>query len=257
MRHVTGWSAALLLSNFPAIASAKVCESYVGQTIAVQTFDAAVARVAAISVKKKGETVAHYEARKAAALATKSGLLFIGKAPEAQEYFQFDANIQKFGIHEFAFNAKNFAAKEFFSAAGYGGIASETANDYQSVIEQIIKGPDSGPLQRNSKVIFERSASNEDVWVTYLFPAAAAEPHFVGTISMTLAEATALKPRLKLAFVVKPKAPFFFSGNRKYRATPRLVEVDMADHFQVLVADFQCGLVLTDAGKVLGAYPTE
>ena len=258
MRHVTGWSAALLLFNLPAIASANACESYVGQTIAVQTFDAAVARVAAITAKKKGETAAHYESRKAAALTTKSGLLLIAKAPEGRQYFQFDANKQQLGIVEYAFHNKFFNTKMAFSAAGYGGIASETGTNYISVIEGTNKGPDSGPQQRSSKVIFERPALfNEDDWVTHLFPAAAAKPHFVGTISMTLAEATALKPRLKLAFVVKPKAPYFISGDLKYRQTPKLVELDVAEHFQVLIADFQCGLVLTDAGKVLGAYPTE
>ena len=256
MRHLTGWSAALLLYNLPAIASAKACESYVGQTVAVQTFDAAVARVASITAKKKGETAAHYESRKAAALTTETGVLLIAKGPEARKYFQFDANAQKLGIVEYAFQNKYFNSKKAFLAAGYGGIP--TGTNYESVIEQTNKGPDSGPQQRNSKVIYERPAPyNEDDWVTHLFPAAAPKPHFVGVISMTPAEFTALKPTLKLAFVVKPKAPFFISGDLKYRATPWLVEIDVAEHFQVLIADFQCGLVLTDAGKVLGAYPTE
>ena len=36
-----------------------------------------------------------------------------------------------------------------------------------------------------------------------------------------------------------------------------LAQVKIDAKRQVLVADFQCGLVLTDAGTVLGSYPTE
>ncbi len=270
MRYPTGLSVALLLWALPAAANAASCESYVGQTVAPQTFAAVVARVAAIAAKGKGETAAQVESRKAAALASASGPLVIAKEPEAQEYFEYDAAAQKLGIVEYAFQNKYFNVKKAFSAAGYGGIASETGTDFQAVIEQAEKDVASpsagnssgakqvGKLQLTSKVIYERAAPyREDDWVVHLFASAAPKPHFVGTLPMTLAEATALRPRLKLAFVVEPKAPFFVSGRLKYGATPHLEEVDSTEDFQVLVADFQCGLVLTDAGKVLGAYPTK
>lgn len=270
MRYPTGFSVALLLYALPAAANAASCEGYVGQTLAPQTFDAAVAQVAAIPARGKGETAAQFNSRKAAAMASASGPLIIAKEPEGQEYLQFDAAAHKLGIIEYAFHNKYFNVKNAFSAVGYSGISSETGTDYMSVIEQTEKdvgnpspGNSSGAkqvgkMQLTSKVIYERPAPyREDDWVVHLFPSAAPEPHVVGALPMTLAEATALKPHLKLAFVVEPKAPFFISGRLKYRAIPHLVEVDIAEDFQVLVADFQCGLLLTDAGKVLGAYPTE
>lgn len=270
MRYPTGFSVALLLYALPAAANAASCEGYVGQTLAPQTFDAAVAQVAAIPARGKGETSAQYDTRKAAALASEASPLIIVKEPEAQKYFQYAAAAQKLGIVEYAFHNKHFDTKKAFSAAGYSGISSETGTDYQAVIELADKPVDSpsagtssgaeqvGKIQRTSKVIFERPAPyREDDWVVHLFPAAAPKPHVVGAVPMTLAEATASKPQLKLAFVVEPKAPFFISGGLSYRATPGVVEVDIAEDFQVLVADFQCGLLLTAAGKVLGAYPTE
>ena len=269
MRYPTCLSVALALCALPAAAYAATCDSYVGQTLTPQAFAAAVAKVAAIPAKANGETTAQYEARKAAALASASGPLIIAKEPEAEKYFEYDAAGQKLGIVEYAFHNKYFNEKDAFAAAGYPGIA-KTSTNFIAVIEQIEKTVASPPPEKSSgakqlgklhltsKVIFERPAPyNENDWVTHLFPAAAPKPHFVGALPMTPAEATALKPKLKLAYVVEPKTPFFLSGRLKYRATPHLDEVDITEDFQMLVADFQCGLVLTDAGKVLGAYPTE
>ena len=270
MRYPTSLSVALVLCALPAAANAASCESYVGQTLAPQTFAAAVARVAALTAKGRAETAAEYESRKAAALASASGPLVIAKDQEVQKYLAYDADAQKLQIIEYAFHNKYFSTKKAFAAAGYPGTSSEEGSDYKAVIEQTEKDVGSasagnstgakklGKLQLTSKVIYERAApSRDDDWVEHLFPAAVPKPHFVGALPMTLAEATALKPQLKLAFVVEPKAPFFVSGRLKYRATPHLEEVDITEDFQVLVADFQCGLVLTDTGKVLGAYPTE
>lgn len=270
MRNSAGLSAVFLLCALPAAAHAASCDSYVGQTLTPQTFAAAVAKVAAIPAKAKGETVAEYESRKAAAIAPTSGPLIIAKEPEAQEHFAYDAQAQRLGIVEYAFHNKYFNVKKALSGVGFSGVASDTGTDYMAVIEQTEKDVASpsagnssgakklGKLQLTSKVIFERPAPyRDDDWVTHLFPAAAPKPHVVGALPMTPAEATALKPQLKLAYVVEPKAPYFLAGRLKYRAIPHLDEVDITEDFQVLVADFQCGLVLTDAGKVLGAYPTE
>ena len=268
MRYSTGFSIALLASALPAVAHAASCDSYVGQILMPQTFAAAVAKVAALPAKAKGETAAQVEARKAAALA--SGPLIIAKGSEGQEYFEYDAGAQKLGIVEYAFHNKYFNMKVAFAGTGYPALASKTSTDFMAVIEQIEKTVASPPAEKSSgakqlgklhltsNVIFERPApSNENDWVTHLFPAAAPEPHFVGALPMTLADATALKPQLKLAYVVEPKAPYFLSGRLKYSATPHLDKVDITEDFQVLVADFQCGLVLADGGKVVGAYPTE
>ncbi len=269
MRNSAGLSAALLVCALPAAAHAASCDTYVGQTLTPQTFAAAVAKVAGLPAKAKGETAAQYEARKAAAFASNSGPLIIAKEPEGQKYFEYDAAAQKLGIVEYAFHNKYFNEKDAFAAAGYPDTA-KTSTNFVAVIEQVEKtvAPPSaatasapkqlGKLHLTSKVIFERPAPyNENDWVTHLFPAAAPKPHYAGTSPMTPAEATALTPKLKLAYVVEPKAPYFLAGRLKYSATPHLDKVDIAEDFQILVADFQCGLVLTDAGKVLGAYPTE
>ncbi len=258
MRRLAGLSIALFEFIFPTAAHALGCESYLGRTISPQTFDKVVMRVAAIPSKGKSEAAVQYESRKAAALPSALEPLIIAKEPEAQHYFQYDEHAQSLGVVEFAFANKSFNSRAALEKAGYSGLASEHGTDYKAVIEQVEKGPATGPLQITSRVIFQGPAPyNENEFVSvHLFPAAAQKPYLVGSLPMTAAEAKALTPHLKLAYVIVPKRPYFVEGEMNYRAIPHLDEVDIAEHFQVLVADFKCGLVLTDSGKVLGAYPT-
>lgn len=51
--------------------------------------------------------------------------------------------------------------------------------------------------------------------------------------------------------MVESKTPYFLAGRPKYRAAPHLEEALITEEFQVLVADFQCGLMLADGYKVL------
>jgi len=78
----------------------------------------------------------------------------------------------------------------------------------------------------------------------------------VGELAMSPAQAITLKSAISLAFVVAPKAPYWFAGSRIVTLptldNPKRIDED----FSVLIADIQCGLVLDGTHKVLAAYTT-
>lgn len=276
MRHVTGLSLAFAFGVLPAVGAAAApssCESYLGRTVTPQAFAAAVARVATLRARGKGESRAAYEARKGAALGPPGEALIILKASEGMKYLPYDAQAQKLRIIEYAFHNKAFSPMRALPAAGFAIPDSRSGSYYQAVIEQreeILAPPTASPaipdaegrpvgkMRFITQVIFQGVAPfDEDDWVTHLFPAGKGSERQVGELSLTPAEAAALRPHLRLAFVAVPIAPFFVAGRSKYRSMPHVDLMDTVEDYQVLVADLRCGLALDGAGKVLGAYPTK
>ena len=240
------------------------CADYLGQTIAPKTFDEAIMSFANLAPKGEFETTAQYEDRKKSALAGILGPLLISKAPEDRKYFQYDADAQKLRIITYAFQNTFFDTPSAFFVAG-SKIDASTLENIQVVISRVDQPTGSYVAQngfgasarvisvkRTTAVIFDRKANFGEP----LFPTAKGSPYVVGELTLVPAEAQALKPNLKLAFVVVPREPYLIRGSKPGSVTTIQNPIDVTENFSILIADIQCGLVTDSTNKVLAAYPT-
>ncbi len=251
-----------------ATAEAQSCDQFMGQTVAPVSFDAATAGLGKLTPKGEFETTAQFEARRAASAGSIRGPLIIEKAPEDRKYLEYDADAQVLRLKSYAFHNTDLGTWNMLYAAGYNRkIPASTSSNIDVAISSIDKVVGSheaqnaygakaqiAEIERTIKGIFEREASFTD---RDLFPAAKDSPYVVGAIPLTPAEAMALKPTMRLAFVVVPKEPFLITGTHKVGKTTIANPREITERFSLLIADIQCGLALDRGGKVLGAYPTQ
>ena len=238
------------------------------KTVALTTVEAAISGLADLTPKDEFETTAQFTARRAAALRGVTTPLIIGKEPEESKYLKYDADAGVLRIITYAFHNRYI---DYWSAFYNAGMHNkiDVSTDYYGNIAVVITISDkvSGKyvgtnaygakievtkIQRYTSAIFDREKS---LYNKELFPNAANKPYVVGEFGLSPAEAKRLKPQLKLAFVVTPKEPYFVTGSHKDGKTTVNNPRDITENFSVLVADFQCGLVMDVANKVLGAYP--
>lgn len=246
-------------------AAAQGCAAYVGQTVQPQSFDDAISAFARLTPKSEFETTAQFEARQAQALGGSSGPLIIEKVPESRDYFRYDADAQVLRIAPYAFDNTNFPAWDAFYSLGMDQrFGVSTGNNIDVVISTndrttgSYRGQNSfganatiQQVTRSVQAIFERGPDPRRGRET-LFPSEGD----LGKLSMTPDEARLLKPSLRIALVANPFAPYVVRGTNPFGKpslqSPQQVTMD----FTILMADIQCGLVMDQQGRVLGAYPT-
>ena len=250
---------------FPTASGLQVCSIYVGQTVQPQSFANAVARFSGLTPKSEYETTAQFEARQAQALGGSVGPLIIEKTPESRDYFRYDADAQVLHIASFAFDNTNFPAWDAFYSLGLDrrfGVSTGENIDVVIASGDRVTGTYRGQngfganasvqqVTRSVKAIFERGPDRSRGH-EMLFPGESE----IGRLSMTPEDARTLKPSLRIALVVTPFAPYVVRGTNPYgrpsMRSPQEVTID----FTILMADIQCGLVMDNSGRVLGAYPT-
>lgn len=259
---------ALAVTSTRARAQELSCAEYVGQTIKPVSFASAVAPISKLPPKDEFETTADFEKRRASALTSLPSTLVIAKAPEDLKYFQYDAETRKLQIITYAFQNLPFRISWAVSSAGMDEkIDVSPLYNVEVVVSSLDKS--TGTYQatngygaktevlkvhRTTAAIFDRKA---DDWEhAQLFEAADKPPYVVGELEMSPEEARRLKPGLKLALVVTPKAPYLITGTHEPYKVTMDNPMDITEDFAILIADIRCGLVTDAANKVLGAYPT-
>jgi len=243
--------------------AAKFCASYVGRQVSPQPFDKAVSHIAKIAPRSEFETTEQFNARVAAATSQSAQSLIIAKAVEDYSHFAYDADRQKLIIKSYAFDNKNFDAWRIFFLADVKEPVASTLGNIDVYIGETDKTVGSyigtnafgvsmrvRKIQRSTYAIFQRSAPgiNDSIFVDQ------DRKGVIGEIAMAPDVARTLKPKLKIAFVVKPKAPFIvranYSGDAPTIDDPEEIDVTAT----MLIADIQCGLVLDHKSEVIGSY---
>ena len=246
------------------------CSSYVGQIVAPRSFDAVAASLSKIPTKGEFETTAAYEARKAAAIGANSNNHIITNTPEDRAAFAYDADSQKLRILDkaFGYDIGNIGMKFItsdskikYSTRNLDVTISETERPVGTYIGSNSFGAKARitKVDRVTKGIFDGEAPSRfsDFAANYLFATTGQNKDVVGELALSPSEAQALKPTLKLAFVVTPKDPFLIQGSHSVGETTIADPVDITNRFSILIADIQCGLVMNATNKVLAAYPTK
>lgn len=261
------WLATIGLVMPGTSAMAQSCDSYVGQSISPLTFSQAITRVPNVQPKGEFETTIDFETRKQAAAASSGGPLLISKAPEDRKYFEYNADTQMLGIKSYAFHNQGFEIRDAFREVAaaklltlgiYGNLytaISVTSNVTGSYEAQNSYGAkfNVARVARRVEGIFVRPLGYSE---GHLFPSADKAPYIVGYLNLSIAEAQRLKPLLRLAYVVEPKAPYLVKNSYSVGTTSPANPFETTEEATVLIADFKCGLVTDDKNVVLGAYPT-
>jgi hypothetical protein len=246
------------------------CTSYVGQVVTPETIDAAIANLPKVVTKGEYETTLAFETRKAAST---DGIkrIIVSITPLDRKYFQYNADSQTLRIISDVFGYYipdmtmklikwDISQKINSGTHNVDVTVSETDKPAGSYIGSNSFGAQVrvSRILRVRKGIFDKddSAYPSDYAVNYLFHTTDKD-RVIGELKLSPSEAQTLKPTLKLALVVTPKEPFLVRGSQNVGETTVANPLDITERFSILMADMQCGLIMSGTNKVLGAYPTK
>ena len=252
-----------------AIPKGADCEPYVGQTLTLDTFAAVAAKLKSIPTEKaEYETTPAFDERVAAARA-KIPQKFVIRGMLDSQYLKYDADVHSLKVGEYALN--NYLAsysgifgygqplygKVEYSAAG--GNRDVVVYDHEVAAGSYVGGNALGARARVVRSIRITQAlfeSKSSIYDERLFVSQSkGSGSEIGNINMTINEAKSLKASGKVAFVAEPKWPYFAQG--MHYTNPKFDNpIDIENPTQVIVADIQCGLILTAANRVVAAFAT-
>lgn len=256
---------ALLLGSASAHAE---CAGFIGSIVEPQDIDELFAPFVEVGQKGEFETTASYQARLRSAIDSLTSPLVIEKVPEGREYLVYDADTATLHVVSYAFDNTGLNSDALFGyGAPYEGAFPHATVNHEVTIEEDEEVTDTyrasnsygaetevAQIYRRTRGIFQGPAS---VRAMSLFPSADERPYYAGSISLSPETARVVVPSLRLAFVVEPAAPYYLSAIYEYPSRPTVANPrEVTNEVSALIGDIQCGLVLTEAGEVLGAFET-
>lgn len=263
MRIVGLTITALLLVTAPANAQT-TCSRYVDTVVAPRTFNDVVAGIPLIPPKSEFETTAQYEARVSSFRTSQP--VVISKVIEDRKFLVYDADTGVLRVQSFAFDNTTFDAWDAFYGSNSGVTAGVSGNvDTVISVSETPAGSYSaqnsyGATATISKVTRTVSAIFQGQARSYLdgrlFVNATDRNDVLGLLLMTPAEAQTFKPQARIAFVVVPISPFVVRSTYKVNTPTISNPIDVTYNATILIADFQCGLLMDATNKVLAAYDT-
>ena len=257
------WVTACSAIATSSLASAQSCPAYQGQTVSPMTFDQVASRFSrALSPKSEFETTATYEARLRAIVGADADHEFIiGKTADPQ-YIKYDADQQVLTLQSYLFDNININYDVMSDLPG--SLAGGAMSNTDVVIEQSdnVAGSYSGSnaygastrvarISRVTKGIFDhwgQRASGSGLFAND-------DPNWLH-FPLSSEKASALKPHLRIAFVVVPRPPYVVRGVGSSGRTTINHPIDTQEQVTLLTGDIRCALVLMDTGTVLGSLPT-
>lgn len=263
MRNLTMFLTAAIISS-TALAQ-EPCTKLVGTTVSPSSFDAVWAKFGGFSPRGEYETSAQFEARANAVFPPEARPLVISKQPESRVFFEYDANAQTLRVSSLAFDMTGFAPWRAFLSARAASVQATPGKNIDVVLSQVDKVTGSylatnpfgvrvkvTKVHRITKAIYDRDGIS---FSEKLFPDID-RGNFIAELPMSPAEARSAKTTLSLAFVVRPKQPFFVSGEHPLEDATLEHPKNVREEFSILIADIQCALVLNPQNKVLAAVLT-
>ncbi|MEJ5979126.1 hypothetical protein WG901_20910 [Novosphingobium sp. PS1R-30] len=262
------WQRAEIREKPPVARVGPDCSVYLGQVLALDSFATIAAKLRTIpTLKGEYETTAAFEARAAAARAGAPGKVII-RGMLDPEYLTYDADngalkVQAYALSNYVANYSGVFGygQPLYGKVDYGGLGNRdvVVADHEVPVGSYIGSNAFGAKVRVTRstrltqAIFEGKPA---VYDEKLFVGQhKGTDAFIGAVPMTIAEARALKFSGKVAFVAEPKWPFFAEGI--HYGNPRFDNPnDVTNPTQVIIADIQCGLLLTGANRVVGAFAT-
>lgn len=261
--------AALTLAATPIYAGIN-CEAYEGTTVAPLKFAAALSALKPVPLKDEFETTAQYEQRLAAT--TPATALIIAKKAETSDLdggtIAYDADKGELSVSVFAFsnmNVKLWDAKDnavpafdirMFSRHSVIDIADKPIGTYNAQNAFGVKGQ----VTRINKMIGAIVEPDTESSPIDLFPKQPMGQYGMRisrlkSIALPPDQAKAIKASGSLAFVVTPKPPYRVKSTYVFQEPTVTSPFEITNKVDILVAKFECSLLLDPSNKVIGAYP--
>lgn len=261
---------AILVSLMGEADAEQVCAAYVGQTVSPQRLQTVMATYSKLPVKGEFETTAAYNERRKAAITPQGTSITIAVPPQHDPSFIYDADTQLLQVRLAAFGGHIIQASGIAIAApqmpphstyNIDAVLESTSKVSGSYVGQNAFGAKTKVTKRelSTLAIFDRSDPKSlltDYRINYLFETMDQKHSVVGGIPMSAADAKVMKPSLKVALAVMPKEPYLIQGTRSSGDVTIEDPDDVTEHFSILIADIQCGLVLDGKNNVIAAYQT-
>ncbi len=259
---------AAAILHFPIAAEAQTCDAYVDQIVVQNSFSSVVSTLKALpTTKGEYETTAAFEARVAVARGTMPETVII-PAIFSSKFVNYDADtgvlkVQAYALRNvntdysyvFGYGSKYYEKVKYSSLGNREVVVFESETPTGTYVASNAFGAKATvtKVRRLDQAIFEGEQGNynEKLFIDQM-PGADA---LLGTLPMSIPEAQAIKTSGKVAFVVQPKWPFYAEGTNLMEATISS-PLEVTNPIQVIVADIQCGLLLTGGNKVVAAYTT-
>ncbi len=257
---------ALLAAVPAAAASPDTCDTYVGQSVTLNPFDA-VAGVLKEFPKQKDEyeTTTQFEARVANARSSIPDKVIIPGifSPNSVSY-NADAGtlrVQSYALRNlnadyapvFGYGTPYYRKIPFGIYANKDVVVSQQETSTGTYIGSNAYGA-SVTVTRITRVqnaIFDNKNADSK---SGLFLETGPD-NLIGELTMSIPEARSIKAAGKVAFVISPRWPYYAEAT-KYWEPNITSRVDVTNPIHVIVGDIQCGLLLTSDDRVVGAFAT-
>ena len=247
-----------------SVAYAEQCESYIGNKPALISFEQVIKIFEKFTPKTEFETTAEFTARRKNVIDSlgNDDLIIVKNIPESdRKFIEYDADNKQFKIIKYAFNNYSVFMEGIFKAVNYkmpgyssGRVVTDSivVNRRDKVIDEYKATNAHGAsvlvtkLQRQSHVIFDGGE---------LFSQAqSSNSYSLGFIKIEPEAAKKFKESVRVAFVVKTKEPYFFSGSHISSTAKFNNPFDINEDFYVLFASVNCGLIIDESGVAVGAF---
>lgn len=237
-----------------------VCKGYVGKVVTPTAFSALTARLSGPAPKGEYETTAQYRARLAARPAFNPTATAIVTLPVDRDYVSYEADGGMLMVRVGAFGAGRFSDDFVVQmiADDYGLIPPELKtgtfiahNETERLIRAYVARNGFGSTAKVSD--FDRRTNGLYLTSPRLFPFAKSDNTPVLVAKVPAVQAQRLKPTLRLALVIEPKAPFVFRLEQPGAAATIRNPVHYENTLTAIYADPKCALALDPTGRVLAA----
>jgi hypothetical protein len=261
----SAFAAALIVPMAASEAAAQDrCPTFVGQTVEPETFYQVAASLGNVASKGEFETTAQYRARMTA---VGTGQRIIAKDRIDLDHMRYDADSGAFRVERYAFNNEYLDfpralhdSRSVVPIEGSGSIGVvvsrvevstgqyEAQNGFgaRATIQQV---------SRVTHAIYDRPARATSRGVERLFVSESDDRGYIGRLPVPAAQAQALRPQFKIAFVAQPKPPFLTRGQYLLAEPTVSNPVEIMESAEILIADLQCGLLMDATYRVLASYP--
>lgn len=266
-RVALGFIAASL--TFPAFAAAAsapppdICSTYVGQKPTLASFQAVRTALPAIPPQDSYESTADYERRLArSAIAAIAPALVQRRPTHPGEGLSYDADRQILTVYGSAFGTGQINFSSVFPRSAYRAREDNFTSAIGFKIETLETGRESFEATNGFGATVTVTRIDQKVSAVWERAGRLGESQFLGVgsfkpvarIPMKPNDARALIEGGSAALLFVPKPPFVVEGMSVLEASftrPR----ENRDTVTVIVADVQCGFLLSQAGTILYAFP--
>lgn len=238
-----------------------LCKSYVGKPVAPTTFAALAVSLPKVATKGEFETTAQFQARIASTAPRGPAKLAVLVLPVDRSFVRYDADIGAMFVSAGSLNSGEYSDETGAEISAIMATRSISSKGTPVFVEQRSKVVRTYAAQNLFGASFRVTEIDRTTHAVHLanvrlFPFAKRDSSPIMSFEVSQALARRTKETLRLALIIKPKAPFVLSYTFEGSNPTALEPNHYTDRATVMVAEAQCALVLDDHNQVIASADT-